>query len=98
MRPTNRIPTHPGEILLQDFMIPMNISQKALSKHLGIPAKRVHEIVHGRRSITAGMAWQLAQAFGNTPEFWMNLQVTYDLARSRPKKQKIVPLVAEASQ
>ena len=70
----------------------MNISQAALAKHLGIPTKRVHEIVHGRRGITAGIAWQLAQAFGNTPEFWMNLQVTYDLARSRPKRQKITML------
>ncbi len=68
----------------------MKITQVTLAKHLGIPVQRVNKIVRGKRGITPETAWLLAQAFGNTPEFWMNLQVTYDLARSRPK-HKVVP-------
>jgi addiction module HigA family antidote len=85
--PENRIPTHPGEILLQEFLVPMRISQAALARHLGIPVRRVNEIVRGKRSITAATAWLLAQAFNTTPEFWMRLQVNYDLARYRPMKR-----------
>ena len=96
MYPKNRIPTHPGEILLEEFLITMNISQVTLAKHLGIPIQRVNEIVKGKRGITPETAWLLSQAFGNTPEFWMNLQITYDLSRSQPKKQKIMPLLANA--
>src|SRR5512140_618779 len=94
MYPKNRLPTHPGEILLEEFLIPMNISQVTLAKHLGIPIQRVNEIVRGKRGITPDTAWLLSQAFGNTPEFWMNLQVTYDLARSQPSGRKITPLAA----
>ncbi len=96
MYPKNRIPSHPGEVLLEEFLIPMNISQVTLAKHLGIPIQRVNEIVKGKRGITPETAWLLSQAFGNTPGFWMNLQVTYDLSRSQPKKQKSVTLLAEA--
>jgi antitoxin HigA-1 len=95
MYPKNRIPTHPGEVLLEEFLIPMNVSQVTLAKHLGIPIQRVNEIVRGKRGITPETAWLLAQAFGNTPEFWMNLQMIYDLARSQPR-HKIAPLTAEA--
>jgi len=82
--PENRIPTHPGEVLLEEFLIPMGITQVALAKHLGIPVQRVNEIVRGKRGVTPDTSWLLAQAFGTTPEFWMNLQVSYDLARSKP--------------
>jgi addiction module HigA family antidote len=94
MYPKNRIPSHPGEILLEEFLIPMNISQVTLAKHLGIPIQRVNEIVKGKRGITPDTAWLLSQAFGNTPEFWMNLQVTYDLSRSQPKHKIIALAVA----
>lgn len=93
--PENRIPTHPGEVLLEEFLIPMGISQVALAKHLGIPVQRVNEIVRGKRGVTPDTAWLLAQAFGTTPEFWMNLQVGYDLARNKPKQQ-VGSLVAVA--
>jgi addiction module HigA family antidote len=93
MYPKNRLPTHPGEVLLEEFLIPMNISQVTLARHLRIPIQRVNEIVRGKRGITPETAWLLAQAFGNTPEFWMNLQVVYDLVRSRPK-YKIAALIA----
>ncbi|HNT53849.1 MAG TPA: HigA family addiction module antitoxin [Anaerolineaceae bacterium] len=85
--PENRIPTHPGEVLLEEFLIPLEITQVTLAKHLGIPVQRVNEIVRGKRGITPDTAWLLAQAFGTTPEFWMNLQVAYDLARNKPKQQ-----------
>ena len=82
--PENRIPTHPGEILLEEFLVPMGISQAALARHLGIPAQRINAIVHGRRGVTATTAWLFAQAFNTTPEFWMRLQINYDLVRSKP--------------
>ena len=85
--PENRIPTHPGEVLREEFLIPLEITQVTLAKHLGIPVQRVNEIVRGKRGITPDTAWLLAQAFGTTPEFWMNLQVAYDLARNKPKQQ-----------
>ena len=85
--PENRIPTHPGEILLEEFLVPMGISQAALARHLGIPARRINAIVHGRRGVTATTAWLLAQAFNTTPEFWIRLQINYDLARYKPMKR-----------
>jgi len=94
MFPTNRLPTHPGEVLLEEFLIPMKISQVTLAKHLGIPIQRINEIVRGKRGVTPETAWLFSQAFGNTPKFWMNLQMVYDLARSQPKRQ-VLPLVAE---
>lgn len=85
--PENRIPTHPGEVLREEFLIPMGISQVALDRHLSIPIQRINEIVRGKRGVTPDTAWLLAQAFGTTPEFWMNLQMGYDLARNKPTQQ-----------
>ena len=86
MLPENRIPTHPGEILLEEFLKPMGVSQVAFARHVGVPLQRINEIVRGRRGVTPDTAWRFAQAFGTTPEFWMNLQSAHDLARSRPGK------------
>lgn len=72
-------PIHPGEILLEEFLKPMNISQYRLSKDTGMPPRRINEIVHGNRSITANTALRLARFFGTTDRFWMNLQTRYDL-------------------
>jgi addiction module HigA family antidote len=90
--PENRIPTHPGEVLLEEFLIPMEITQVALARHLDVPVQRVNEIVRGKRGVTPETAWLLAQAFGTTPEFWLNLQMSYDLARSKPRQQ-VSPIV-----
>jgi addiction module HigA family antidote len=87
MLPKNRIPTHPGEILLMDFLKPMGVSQVALSDHLGIPVQRINELVRGKRGVTPETAWLLAGALGTTPEFWINLQANHDLVRNRPKKK-----------
>lgn len=84
MFPENRIPTHPGEILLEEFLKPMGITQMAFAKHVGVPLQRINEIVRGKRGVTPDTAWRFAQVFGTTPVFWMNLQTAYDLARGRP--------------
>lgn len=88
MIPTNRIPTHPGVILLEEFLEPMNITQVALANHLNIPVQRINEIIRGKRGITPETAWLLSQAFNTTPQFWMNLQTNYDLALNKPKEIK----------
>jgi addiction module HigA family antidote len=87
MLPENRIPTHPGEILLEEFLSPLGLSQVAFAAHIGVPVQRINEIVRGKRGITPETAWLFADAFGNSPEFWLNLQTNYDLTRSRPKKK-----------
>lgn len=87
MLPKNRIPTHPGEILLEDFLKPMGVSQVALAEHLDIPVQRINELVRGKRGVTPETAWLLAGALGTTPEFWINLQANHDLVRNRPKRK-----------
>jgi addiction module HigA family antidote len=87
MSPRNRIPTHPGEILSEEFLIPLNLTQVALAEHLGVPVQRINEIVKGKRGITPETAWLLAQALQTSPEFWMNLQIQYDLTLNQPKIQ-----------
>ncbi len=84
MIPENRIPTHPGVVLSQEFLAPLGVSQVALAAHLGVPVQRINELVRGKRGITPETAWLLAQALNTTPEFWINLQSAYDLARCRP--------------
>jgi addiction module HigA family antidote len=84
MIPKNRIPTHPGEILDEEFLRPMEISQTKLAEHLNISVQRVNELVNGKRGITPDTAWKLAAAFKTSPEFWMNLQMNYDLATAQP--------------
>jgi addiction module HigA family antidote len=95
MLPENRIPTHPGEILLEEFLNPLGISQVAFAKHIGVPIQRINEIVRGKRGVTPDTAWLFAQALGTTPEFWLNLQAAYDLARTRPART-VERLVAAA--
>jgi len=87
MLPENRIPTHPGEILLEEFLIPLKMSQVAFAEHIGVPVQRVNEIVRRKRGVTPASAWLFAQAFGTSPEFWLNLQTNYDLALARPKRK-----------
>jgi addiction module HigA family antidote len=73
-------PIHPGEILLEEFLKPMNISQYQLAKDISVPARRINEIVHGNRSISADTALRLSRYFRLTERFWLNLQSAYDLA------------------
>ncbi|MBF0424164.1 MAG: HigA family addiction module antidote protein [Magnetococcales bacterium] len=96
--PAATIPfTHPGEILLEDFMRPWAITQYRLAKTMGVPALRISQIVHGKRAITADTALRLARVLGTTPEFWLALQNRYDLAVAKntiPGLENIVPLCA----
>ena len=79
-----RLPSiHPGEILNEEFLGPLKVSQYRLSKEIAVAPRRINEIVHGRRSITADTALRLAKFFGTTAGFWMNLQAGYDLERAR---------------
>lgn len=84
MLPRKRLPTHPGEILLEEFLTPPGVSQVQFAEHLEISVQRVNEIVRGKRGITPDTAWLFSQALDTTPEFWMTLQANYDLARNRP--------------
>ena len=72
-------PIHPGEILLEEFLTPMDISQYRLSKDIKVDPRRINEIVHGKRSISADTALRLGRYFGMSPQFWLNLQSHYDL-------------------
>jgi addiction module HigA family antidote len=86
MLPANRIPTHPGEVLSEEFLKPLGLTQVALAEHLGVPVQRINELVRGKRGVTPETAWLLAGAFGTTPDFWVNLQTTHDLAVARPAR------------
>jgi len=72
-------PIHPGEILLEEFLKPMNLSQTRVARNLGVPPRRINEIVLGKRGITADTALRLARYFGMSPEFWLGLQMDYEL-------------------
>jgi len=74
-----RVSTHPGEMLREEFLIPLGISQNALALRIRVPATRIGEIIHGKRAVTPDTALRLARFFGNSPEFWLNLQRRVDL-------------------
>ena len=78
-------PIHPGEILLLEYLEPLELSQYRLAKDTSVPPRRINEIVHGKRGITADTALRLARYFGTTEAFWMNLQARYDLEVQRDK-------------
>lgn len=91
---------HPGEILIEEFLKPLNISAYKLSKEIGIPQTRVSAVINGHRRITADTALRLARYFGTTAQFWLNLQDAYDLEkeeRSRPGYAHIVPYMSQAA-
>ncbi len=88
--PTNRIPTHPGEMLLEEFLTPMGISQKDLADSIEVPYQRINEIVNGRRGIKPSTALRLAKFFNMSADFWMNLQLRWDLYFARQDKNKVL--------
>ena len=77
--PTHRTPTHPGEMLLEEFLRPMGLTQRELSVAIRVPYQRVNEIINGRRGVTPSTALRLAKFFGVSPDFWMNIQLRWDL-------------------
>jgi antitoxin HigA-1 len=81
-------PVHPGEVLLEEFIKPMQLSQNRLAIDIGVDARRINEIVLGKRAITADTALRLSRYFGNSPQFWMGLQSQYDLDRAQDQLGK----------
>ena len=95
-------PIHPGEILREEFFVPLRMSAHALSQAIRVPATRVNDIVNGKRGVTADTALRLARYFGNSPEFWLNLQATYDLRAAEREnavriEREISPRAARAA-
>ena len=88
MLPEFRIATHPGQVLLAEFLEPLRLTQAGLARALRIPLNRVNELVRGKRGITPESALLLSEHFGNSPEFWMNLQTAHDLSRARQEMRK----------
>lgn len=86
MIPSHRVPTHPGEVLQDEFLAPLGLTQVKLAEHIGVSVQRINEIIRGKRGITPETAWLFAQAFGTTPQFWVNLQANHDLASARPRR------------
>jgi addiction module HigA family antidote len=81
--PTHREPTHPGAMLLEEFLVPMDLTQRELAEGIRVPYQRVNEIVNGKRGITPSTALRLAKFFGNSEGFWMNLQLRWDLYHAK---------------
>jgi antitoxin HigA-1 len=101
--PTQREPTHPGEMLLEEFLIPMGVTQRQLADAIHVPYQRINELVNGRRGITPSTALRLAKFFGMSPDFWMNLQLRWDLYHARQTEVKTLkairphPLAAQSA-
>ena len=85
MAPKKMPPVHPGEILLDEFLVPMGLSQYRLAKEISVPARRINEIVHGKRAISADTALRLSRFFESSELFWVNLQTRYDLELEKDK-------------
>jgi len=88
MLPLHRVSTHPGQILLKEFLEPLGLTQVKLAKAINIPINRVNELIRGKRGITPETALLLAEYFNNSAEFWMNLQTAYELTRVRAEQRK----------
>ena|SRR5438105_6751353 len=86
--PTNREPTHPGEMLLEEFLIPMGLTQRELAASIHVPYQRINELVNGKRGVSPSTALRLAKAFGTSPDFWMNLQLRWDLYHALKQEEK----------
>lgn len=86
--PTHRPPTHPGEILREEFLIPMKLTQRQLAEGIHVSYQRVNELINGKRGITASTALRLSKFLGTTPGFWLNLQLRWDLYFAQEKEKK----------
>jgi addiction module HigA family antidote len=86
MRPPN--PIHPGQMLLEEFLVPAGISQRSFAKRLGWTVAKLNELIHGKRGITADSALDLSAELGTSPEVWLNLQMHFDLNRAEARRRK----------
>ena len=98
--PTHRPPTHSGEMLLEEFLKPMGISQRQLADAIGVPYQRINNLVNGKGRVTAGLAYRLAKYIGTTPDFWLNGQMAWDMYHALRSEaaalERIQPLVRES--
>lgn len=93
--PTNREPTHPGEMLREEFLIPMGISQRDLANAIHVPYQRVNELVNRKRGITPSTALRLARFFGVSADFWLNLQTRWDLFKAQAAEKEVLESIKE---
>jgi addiction module HigA family antidote len=91
--PTNRTPTHPGEMLLEEFLNPMGLTQRELADAIHVPYQRVNDIMNGRRGITPSTALRLAKYFNMTPDFWMNVQLRWDMYFAQQDEIKVLDTI-----
>ncbi len=95
--PTDRQPTHPGEMLREEFLIPMSLTQKELADSIQVPYQRINEIVSGKRGVTPSTALRLAKYFGMSADFWLNLQIKFDLYLAQKKEKQILGRIRQMS-
>jgi addiction module HigA family antidote len=86
---------HPGEILKEEFLIPLNITSYRLAKEIHVPTPRIHDIISEKRGITADTALRLSKFFGTTPQFWMNLQDSYEIRKALEKEEKDIETISQ---
>jgi len=95
--PTNRTPTHPGEMLLEEFLNPMGLTQRELADAIHVPYQRINDIVNGRRGITPSTALRLAKYFNMSADFWMNVQLRWDMYFAQQDEVKILETIRPLS-
>jgi antitoxin HigA-1 len=91
--PSSRTPTHPGEMLLEEFLVPMGLTQRDLATAIHVPYQRINDLVNGRRGITPSTALRLAKFFGMTPDFWMNVQLRWDLYFAQQEELNVLKTI-----
>ncbi len=91
--PTHREPTHPGEMLLEEFLIPLGMTQSELAKNIHVPFQRINEIVNKRRGVTPSTALRLAKLFGMSEDFWLSLQLRWDLYRAKQSEASELKII-----
>ena len=96
--PLNRQPTHPGEMLREEFLEPLNLTQKQLADSIQVPYQRINEIVSGKRGVTPSTALRLAKYFGMSPDFWLNLQIKFDLYSAQQKENEVLTRIKQMKQ
>jgi addiction module HigA family antidote len=96
--PTNRIPTHPGEMLREEFLKPLELTQKELADSIKVPYQRINEIVAGKRGVTPSTALRLAEYFKMSPGFWLNLQMKFDLYFAQQKEKEVLKEIRKQKQ
>lgn len=93
--PTNRQPTHPGEMLKEEFLVPMNISQRELADAIHVPYQRINELVNQKRGVTPSTALRLAKFFGLSADFWLNIQIRCDLFKAQASEKKALESIQD---